>query len=395
MDVVDGPRGEVPVYSARPGVRWLRWASRVAWALVVLLALAAAEIGLLRVLRANDPWADAARTVDRAAEPRLADDFDLDLVEGLLDGIGATAVRVERAPSWLLGRPTRLEAGFRAGGERLEAVVALGDAHPSVGQRVGDGRARLESVDGHDVLVDRYAANDRLLDVAVVTCQGVTIRVHDPVDDAAAAPASPTVAARAAVDLISDACAAPAPVPADAGVLRLVLAAGTAGPARDALVRDAAAVDGVLAVRPVRWEDAARMAARREAPGRDVERLQDTVVVRVEAGARDAFLTSPVATAAEVATVEDEGPAPALVEVLPRPEADLALLETELRADPEVAVVTLRPEERARSRFAGAPTAGNPDARTALLVWLRAGGDPARTAFADRVRTRPDVESTA
>jgi hypothetical protein len=395
MDVVDGPRGDIPVYTARRGVPWLRWLVRVTWALVVVLALAAAEIGLLALLRANDPWAGATRAPGRAAAPLLSDDFDVDLVAGLVEEIGATGIRVERAPSWLLGRPTRLEARFRSGGERLEATVALDADHPAVARRIGDGRARLERIDGRDVLVDRFATLDRLLDVAVVTCQGVAFRIDDPVDDAAAAPAAPTVAARAAVDLISGACPGTGPLPADAGLLRVVLAAGTAGPDRDALAREVAGTDGVIAAHPVRWEDAARMAARREAPGKDVERLQDSLLVRVAPGARDAFLTSPVAADAAIATIEDEGPAPALVEVLPRPDADLALLETELRADPEVAVVTLRPEERARSRFAGTPTPGNPDARTALLVWLRAGGDPARTAFAERIRARPDVEGTS
>jgi len=394
MDVVDGSGPQSPVYAAGRRARWRGLLARAPWALVVLLALVATEIGLLRLLRAVDPWAGATRTTLGRTDPELADRLGTDLVAGLLDEVGARQVAIDEGPSWLLGRPSRLDASLQLDGESLDATFAVSAEHPGVGERLGDGRARLERVDGHDVLVTRFAGVRRSQDLAVVHCQGVTVRVTDPVSDAAAPAESPSLAARTAADLVDGVCPPLPPLPADAGLLRLVLASDVGSLSRDRLVGELAGVDGVLAVHPVRWEDAARPAAAREPPGRDAERLQDSVLVRVEARARDELLAA-FATDGEVVTIEDEGPTPALVKVLPRPGADLALLEAELRADPDVSLVTLRTEERARARFTGTPTAGNPDARTALLVWLRTGGEPARTALADRVRARPDVEGTA
>jgi hypothetical protein len=391
MDVAGGPRPEVTVYQVRRGVRWRRVAVRVAWTLVVVLALAAAEIGLLRLLRDHDPWAGAQRATPGTAVPKLSEVLDSGLVGETLAGIGARRVQLEEGPAWLLGRASRVDATFRVDGRRLDATFAVAERHPAVAERIGDGRARLERVDGYDVLVDRFAGVRRLDDVAVITCQGVTIRVDDPVAKADVPPPPVTLAAQTAVDLVRDTCPPAPPVPADAVTLRLHLAADVDPATRQDLAAQAAGTQGVLAVQPVRWEDAARFAASREPAANAAERLRDTLVVRLERGARDDFLTGP-ATAEAVAGVEDESAAPALVAVRPRPEADLALLERELRADPEVAVVTFRSEERARSRFAGAPTAGNPDARAAFLVWLRTGGDPTRADFIGRAAARPDVE---
>jgi hypothetical protein len=384
----------VPVYQARRGIPWNRWFLRLGLTLLVLALLAGTELGLLYVLRDIDPWRGAERVTADQRVSEWADSLDAAQVSGLLDGLDAHRVLIDQGPSWLLGRPSRIEARFRRDGRALNAVFAVTERHLGVAERVGEGRGTVQRIDGYDVVVDRFATIRRTWDVAVVQCEGVTVRVDDPVADPAVPPEEASLSARTAVDAVRDRCAPAEPLPAEVVQLRVLLDIEMAPEVREALVADWAEVPGVLGAHPVRYEDAARLAASRGPAGTVADRLVDTVLVRVRPGERDAFLRH-IDGVSGVASIWDESTDRALVEVRPRADADLVALEEAIRADPEVTMVGFRTEEAARTRFLGTPPAGNLEARPAFQVWLREGGDPQRQAFVERLGQRPDVEGTS